>query len=68
VVKRPDGTVMTYRETVHHQFVGSMANLTAVAQGRAELLSDYHRQKADNLRSKPRTSIWSAISCSKSSR
>jgi hypothetical protein len=59
-VKRPDGTVMTYRETVHHQFVGSMANLTAVARGRAELLNDYHRQKADNLRSKPRTYVFSA--------
>jgi hypothetical protein len=59
-VKRPDGTVMTYRETVHHQFVGSMANLTAVAQGRVELLNDYHRQKVDNLRSKPRTYVFAA--------
>jgi hypothetical protein len=59
-IKRPDGTVMTYRETVHHQFVGSMANLTAVADGRAELLQDYHRQKVDNLRSKARTFVFSA--------
>ncbi|HXV14525.1 MAG TPA: M14 family metallopeptidase [Candidatus Krumholzibacteria bacterium] len=59
-IKRPDGTVMTYRETVHHQFVGSMANLTAVADGRAELLNDYHRQKVDNLRAKPRTFVFAA--------
>jgi Zinc carboxypeptidase len=59
-IKRPDGTVMSYRETVHHQFVGSMANLTAVAAGRTELLNDYQKQKADNLRSKPRTYVFAA--------
>ncbi len=59
-VKRPDGTVMTYRETVHHQFVGSMANLSAVAEGRAELLRDYFDQKTANLRSKPRTFVFAA--------
>lgn len=59
-IKRPDGTVMTYRETVHHQFVGSMANLTAVAEGRTELLNDYHRQKADNLRAQGRTFVFAA--------
>ncbi len=59
-IKRPDGTVMTYRETVHHQFVGSMANLAAVAAGRAELLNDYHREKVDNLRAKPRTFVFAA--------
>ena len=52
-VKRPEGTVMTFRETVHHQFVGSMANLIAVSAGREELLQDYHRQRVDNIRSKP---------------
>jgi hypothetical protein len=25
-IKQPDGTVRTYRETVHHQFIGSMVN------------------------------------------
>lgn len=59
-VKRPDGTVMSYRETVHHQFVGSMANLSAVAAGRAELLKDYYDQKTANLRSKPRTFVFAA--------
>lgn len=59
-VKRPEGTVMTYRETVHHQFVGSMANLIAVANGRAELLDDYHRQKIENMRSKPSTYVFAS--------
>jgi len=59
-VKRPDGTIMTYRETVHHQFVGSMANLGAVAAGRKELLSDYFAQKQANLRAKPTTFVLAA--------
>jgi hypothetical protein len=59
-VKRPDGTVMTFRETVHHQFVGSMADLVTVAGGRAELLADYQKQKADNLRAKPDTFVFIA--------
>ncbi len=59
-MKRPEGTVMTFRETVHHQFVGSMANLIAVAGGRRELLEDYYRQKLDNLRSKPNTYVFRA--------
>ena len=60
LVKRPEGSVMTYRETVHHQFVGSMANLLAVAEGREELLTDYHRQKVENLRAKPATFVFAA--------
>ncbi len=59
-IKRPDGTIMAYRETVHHQFVGSMANLTAIADGRTELLTDYQKQKADNLRAKARTFVFAA--------
>lgn len=59
-IKRPEGTVMTFRETVHHQFVGSMANLLAVAEGHDELLTDYQRQKADNLKSKPATFVFAA--------
>jgi hypothetical protein len=52
-VKRPDGTIMTYRETVHHQFIGSMANIAAIAANRKELLNDYVAEKQANLRAKP---------------
>ena len=47
-VKRPDGTVMTYRETVHHHFTSSMANLLTAASNRETLLRDYynHRKSA----------------------
>jgi hypothetical protein len=48
-VKRPEGTVMTYRETVHHQFVGSYSNLLTVAENREELLNDYYRVKRQNV-------------------
>jgi len=51
-VKRPDGTIMTYRETVHHQFIGSMANIAAIAANRKELLNDYFAEKQANLKSK----------------
>lgn len=52
-VKRPDGTIMTYRETVHHQFIGSMANIAAIAANKKELLNDYVAEKQANLRAKP---------------
>lgn len=50
LVKRREGTVMTYRETVHHQFVGSFSNLRTIACGREELLSDFYGVKRRNVR------------------
>lgn len=44
-IRRPDGTVMTYREAIHHQFTSSMANLATVAHNRRELLTDFHNEK-----------------------
>jgi hypothetical protein len=49
-VRRPEGTVMTFRETVHHQFIGSISNLLTIARGRRELLSDYYGVKLQNVR------------------
>ena len=48
-VKRPDGTIMTYRETVHHQFISSMANLATTAKGREDLLTDFAKEKKSAL-------------------
>jgi hypothetical protein len=45
LVRRTDGTVMTYRETVHHQFISSLANLHTVASHRGALLEDFYREK-----------------------
>ncbi|MEW6235862.1 MAG: M14 family metallopeptidase [Candidatus Omnitrophota bacterium] len=44
-VRRADGTTMTYRETVHHHIVSSLANLQTLADNRQELLTDYYREK-----------------------
>ncbi len=41
-VKRREGTILTYREAVHHQFVSSLANLTTAAQNRSRLLTDFY--------------------------
>jgi hypothetical protein len=57
-VKRPEGTVMTYRETVHHQFIGSFANLLACANGREELLSDYYNVKLKNVRDRGKSGAF----------
>jgi len=57
-VKRPEGTVMTYRETVHHQFIGSFANLLACAQGREELLSDFYNVKLNNIKSRSKSGAF----------
>jgi len=52
-VKRSDGTIMAYRETVHHQFISSMANLTTVATNRKELLTDYYNEKRNAIAGRP---------------
>ncbi len=50
LIKRHDGTYLTYRESVHHQFVSSMANLETAARNKDELLRDYYNEKRRSLR------------------
>jgi hypothetical protein len=45
LVKRPDGTTLTYRETVHHHVVSTLANLTTAAKNRKGLLTDFYERK-----------------------
>lgn len=40
-VRRPEGTVQTYMESVHHQFVSTMANLNSLATHSQAMYSDY---------------------------
>jgi zinc carboxypeptidase len=40
-VYRPEGRVMTYRESVHHQFISSITNLESLAANRVEILRDF---------------------------
>lgn len=48
-VKRPDGTTLTFRDAVLHQFTSSMANLTTAAEHREELLTSYYGIKKEAL-------------------
>jgi hypothetical protein len=49
LVKRDDGTYLSYRETVHHQYVSSMTNLETAARHKDELLEDFYREKRKAL-------------------
>ncbi|MBD3336974.1 MAG: hypothetical protein GF355_15785 [Candidatus Eisenbacteria bacterium] len=49
LIKRPDGTVLTYGESVHHQYASSMANLMTAAMNRRSLLQDYAARRRSAL-------------------
>ncbi|UCE19717.1 MAG: hypothetical protein JSV84_05065 [Gemmatimonadota bacterium] len=53
LVKQRDGSILTYRESVHHHFVSSMANLTTAANNRKELLSDFYEEKLRSTHTLP---------------
>jgi len=44
-VRRPEGTLESYREAVHKQLVASMANLATLARNRREVLADFVAEK-----------------------
>ncbi len=48
-VRRPEGTLMTYRESVHHQLEGSLAVLRTTAGNREAILRDYLAQRRENV-------------------
>ncbi len=48
-VRRAEGTLQTYRESVHHQLVSSWTNLASVAANRKALLSDYAAERRRNV-------------------
>jgi len=45
-ISRHEGTVLTYSESVEHQYVSSFANLTTAANRRKELLNHYYDHRA----------------------
>jgi hypothetical protein len=49
LVKRPDGTTMTYRETVKHHVVSSFSNLRTAAAHRKEMLNDFYAGRLARL-------------------
>lgn len=44
-VRKADGGIVTYRESVHHQAVGSLANLTTLLRNKAEIMSSYAEER-----------------------
>ncbi|GAA0854690.1 M14 family metallopeptidase [Aliiglaciecola litoralis] len=44
-VRRPEGTVQTYKESVHHQFVSTMANLQTLAKHSKQMYTDYWQDR-----------------------
>ena len=61
LVKRPDGTILTFRESVHHQFISSLANLTTAANNKKELLREYYEIKKEAVTGKNRREIKSYL-------
>lgn len=44
-VRRPEGTVQTYKESVHHQFVSTMANLQSLSKYSKQMYQDYWQDR-----------------------
>jgi len=52
-VKQRDDLILTYGETVHHQFISSIANMRTAAAHREDLLRGYYRDKTASVSAKP---------------
>lgn len=50
-VRRPEGTVQTYMESVHHQYVSTMANLESLAKHTKAMYQDYWQARKNNVSS-----------------
>jgi len=48
-IKRPDGTILTFKESVQHQFVSSMTNIFTAFKNRKKLLKEYYLMKKEAL-------------------
>jgi len=48
-VRRPEGTLLSYRESVHHQLVSSLANIETLRANRATILRDYAAQRREAI-------------------
>ncbi len=51
IIKKADGTLLTYREGIHHHLVSSLANLQTAAANRKMLLTEFYQAKVDWLAS-----------------
>ncbi len=53
-VRRPEGTLLTYRESVHHQITSTLANLRTLREHAATLLREFLAERRENLSKKGR--------------
>ena len=51
-VRRPEGTVQTYIESVHHQFVSTIANLETLDKHSKAMYQDYWQGRKNNVAAK----------------
>jgi hypothetical protein len=51
-VKRPEGTIQTYKESVHHQYISTLANLESLQKYSNEMYQDYWEDRKLVLSSK----------------
>lgn len=51
-VRRPEGTVQTYLESVHHQFVSTVANLQTLSKHSKAMYQDYWQARKNNVAAK----------------
>jgi hypothetical protein len=57
LIKRPDGTVLRFREAIHHHFTSSMANLTTASDNRSALLNDFYGMKKEAILPQSNTNV-----------
>jgi len=48
-VRRPEGRLLSYRESVRHHVIGSIANLTTLQANRRDVLRYFHQSRKDAL-------------------
>jgi Zinc carboxypeptidase len=48
-VRRPEGTLISYRESVHHQIVSSWSNLSSLSKNRVAIMKDFVASKRKNV-------------------
>ena len=48
-VRRPEGTIQSYKESVHHQFISSLTNLNTLLKNSKAMYSDYWEARKLNV-------------------
>jgi hypothetical protein len=48
-VKRPEGTIQSYKESVHHQFVSTITNLKTLLKNSKSMYKDYWDGRKYNI-------------------